>query len=308
MIKTLKRHLHPLGGHIIFWNIALLVLVKVILPHSTFPLATIIEQGPLFNSREVVTLTNEIRVENNLPALKSDFKLDLAASEKLNDMIRNNYFAHTSPAGVTPWFWIKKSNYTYSVAGENLAVGFFTAQDTVDAWFKSSSHRANLLSSRYKDIGIAVGRGQINGHNGIVVVQMFGLPSGQTVAVANPSPTVPAQPALALAPPQVSSQVAAAETQSDITPQSVSTDETIKPVKRIIPIASDVGQEINNVISSANSAFMIYSFALAIFTIMSFFLFNQNRRMALKSLVHVNIFLLSVVLSSAEVFVKASIY
>src|SRR3989344_863967 len=305
MLKTLKKHLHPLGGHILFWNIALLVFVKIILPHSTFPLATILEQSPLFNSREVIALTNEVRNNNNLPALQANFQLDAAANQKLNDMITNNYFAHVSPSGVTPWFWMKKSNYVYNVAGENLAIGFFTAQDTVDAWFKSSSHKANLLNSKYQEIGIAIGKGNINGHEGIVVVQMFGRPA---ILTAQTSPVISSQPSTSVAVIQTAPQVAAAETELESFPQSVSTDEDIKPVNKPLAINNNRGEEISNLVSSTNMTFMFYGFAMAVISIMAVFIFNRTRYMALKSLVHINIFLLAIVISATEVYVNASIF
>ena len=307
MLETIKKHLHPLGGHILFWNIAILVFVKIILPHSTFPLATILEQSPLFNSREVIALTNEVRAENNLPPLQANFQLDSAANQKLNDMITNNYFAHVSPSGVTPWFWIKQSNYVYNVAGENLAIGFFTAQDTVDAWFKSSSHRANLLNTKYQEIGIAVGKGSINGHEGIIVVQMFGRPSAVAVQTL---PTTVAKPSVSVvAVVESAPQVAAAKTEPESIAQPVSTDENIKPVRKPIVINSDKGVEISNLVSSTNMAFLFYSFAMVITSIIAMFLFNnRSRHMVLKSLVHVSIFLLAILISASEVYVRASIF
>ena len=305
MINTIKKHLHPLGGYILFWNIALLVFVKIILPHSTFPLATILEQAPLFNSREVISITNEVRANNNLTPLKASFQLDSAANAKLNDMVKNNYFAHVSPSGVTPWFWIKKSNYTYGVAGENLAIGFFTAKDTVNAWFNSPSHRANLLNTKYQDIGIAVGKANINGREGIVVVQMFGLPTKTgPVAVNQPTQTAIAQlPSITPA----SQAVAAAESTSEPV-KAVSTDESVMPVRKPIMVSSSKGIEISNLVSSTNLAFVFYSFAMALISVMAIFLFGRSRHMALKSLVHINIFLLGIIVSAADVYINASIF
>ena len=52
---------------------------------------------------------------------KSDM-LQEAAEKKAQDMIENNYFAHTSPQGKTPWHWVEESGYDYRYAGENLAI------------------------------------------------------------------------------------------------------------------------------------------------------------------------------------------
>jgi len=312
MANILKKHLHPLGGHILFWNLALLIFIKVILPQSVFPLATIVEQSPLFNSRGVVAQTNEARVQNGLPPLTPSYQLDAAASGKLEDMIANSYFAHVSPAGVTPWFWIKKVNYTYSVAGENLAIGFFTAKDTVDAWFKSSSHRANMLSPRYKDIGIAVGKSRIDGNDGIIVVQMFGrlnavaIQSDQSIPTKSPVPVA----TLVQLKPQT---VAAAETQVQPTAEehAISTDIEIKPVAKPFPMANNSGLEINSMISSTNMVYSFYSFAMALISIGAFFLLKRRSNhpmMALRSLVSMNLFLLSLAIPATEVYIRSAIF
>ncbi|MBP9760108.1 MAG: hypothetical protein KBD24_01940, partial [Candidatus Pacebacteria bacterium] len=61
--------------------------------------------------------------------------------------------------------------------GENLALGDFTSnKGVVDAWMKSPGHRANILASKFTEIGIATGKGMHKGRNVWLVVQAFGLP------------------------------------------------------------------------------------------------------------------------------------
>jgi Fe2+ or Zn2+ uptake regulation protein len=108
--------------------------------------------------------------------------LDKIAADKLEDMVENNYFAHTSPKGINPWFWFEKNKYDYKYAGENLAINFMRVEDQHEAWMKSPTHKKNILNSNYKEIGIAVGAGEINGQMGIITVQEFGtLASGAGV-------------------------------------------------------------------------------------------------------------------------------
>ncbi|MEO7617219.1 MAG: CAP domain-containing protein, partial [Candidatus Saccharibacteria bacterium] len=52
------------------------------------------------------SLTNQQRTASGLPALVDDYRLDTAAANKAADMIANNYWAHTSPTGVSPWYWL----------------------------------------------------------------------------------------------------------------------------------------------------------------------------------------------------------
>ena len=89
-------------------------------------------------------------------------------------MFAKGYWAHVSPIGTEPWYFITKSGYKYQHAGENLARDFSNPKDIVDAWMASPTHKQNLLDARYQDIGIAVMDGYINGVETTIVVQMFG--------------------------------------------------------------------------------------------------------------------------------------
>ena len=144
---------------------------------------------------DLVNMLNENRKTLGLNVLVENETLNKAAKLKAEDMIKNNYFSHQSPQGITPWFWFKKAGYTYKYAGENLAVGFVDSETVYNAWFNSSSHRDNLLNKNYTEIGTAVVEGFES--NSIVVVQLFGNPVTKTVAapVNNPpTPVIPQNP------------------------------------------------------------------------------------------------------------------
>jgi len=139
-------------------------------------------QASSITNTETVKLVNEARKSQNLPELAVNEKLAKAAEAKIDDMIKNDYFAHTSPAGITPWAWIEKVGYNYRFAGENLAINFSSAEDQQAAWMKSETHKKNILSSDYKEIGAAVKEGIINGESAMITVQEFGA---QNIYVAN---------------------------------------------------------------------------------------------------------------------------
>lgn len=124
--------------------------------------------------QKIIEITNQKRIEQGLPALKEDSVLDKAALSKGADMISRNYWAHNAPDGTTPWHFFETAGYSYRYAGENLARDFSDPGDVVDAWIASPSHKENLFSSRYEEIGVAVVEGNLRGHNTILVVQMFG--------------------------------------------------------------------------------------------------------------------------------------
>ncbi|MDP3940834.1 MAG: CAP domain-containing protein [bacterium] len=159
---------------------------------------------------ELLSLTNKKREENGLPPVQLDPVLSEAASQKAADMFAGNYWAHNSPNGTTPWVFIKSSGYDYLYAGENLARGFSTSSDVINAWMQSPGHRENMLSPNYKDIGFAVVPGTLTGDETMLVVEMFGkrregasdiadargndltqqVPQAEQVAISKQSPLV----------------------------------------------------------------------------------------------------------------------
>src|SRR3990167_5411836 len=108
---------------------------------------------------EVIRLTNEKRAQNGLPPLVQNSTLSAAAQAKGADMINKDYWAHVSPNGTQPWKFFMDFGYRYRYAGENLARDFSNASSAVDAWMASPSHRGNMLSAKYKEIGIGVVEG-----------------------------------------------------------------------------------------------------------------------------------------------------
>jgi len=125
----------------------------------------------------LVTLTNQNRVNSNVPELKVSPILEKAAQMKADDMATRSYFAHNTPEGRTPWYWFEKAGYKYVYAGENLAVNFEESADVETAWMKSKGHFLNIMNPKFKEIGIATSTGIYKGKQAIFVVQMFGAPS-----------------------------------------------------------------------------------------------------------------------------------
>jgi uncharacterized protein YkwD len=105
----------------------------------------------------IFTLVNEERQKAGLKPLVRDPRLDQSAMLKAKDMLDKDYFAHTSPTKVSPWYWIKKEKYfPYCVTGENLAIDYITDEDVVSGWMASKEHKENILWRGYVDTGVAV--------------------------------------------------------------------------------------------------------------------------------------------------------
>ncbi len=157
-------------------------LISVLILTLGLSLSAIPALASQITPNSVLKLINQERAKQGLSVLKENSQLMKVAHDKLNDMIKNNYFAHTSPQGVTPWSWYEKDGYNYQYAGENLAINFLTAENQNKAWMKSPDHRKNILNPHYLETGIAVGVGEIDGQSSIITVEEFGSLIG---AVAN---------------------------------------------------------------------------------------------------------------------------
>ena len=158
-----------------------LFIAVYLLNQSILKSISIIKPGVLGYSSEitiekVLQQTNQQRQANNLPPLLFNSNLSQSARLKAEDMFNNDYWAHDSPTGSSPWDFIKTTGYQYSVAGENLAKDFYDTSSMVKAWMSSSTHRDNIVHSKYKETGIAVVDGVLGGIKTTLVVQHFGTP------------------------------------------------------------------------------------------------------------------------------------
>ncbi len=122
----------------------------------------------------LIELTNTRREEKKLEVLRVSPVLTEAARMKAEDMAEKGYFAHTSPEGITPWYWFDVVGYNYYYAGENLAVNFTNAYQVDEAWMESPKHKENIVNEHFEEIGIATATGEYKGSEAIFVVQLFG--------------------------------------------------------------------------------------------------------------------------------------
>jgi uncharacterized protein YkwD len=123
----------------------------------------------------VLQAMNAYRAEHGLSPLQFDSRLQKAADDRMKDMEEQEYWAHESPDGRSPFTWLRTENYDFEFAGENLACGFETNEVLVQSWMESPGHRDNILSPFYADCGIAIIDGSTKGRAaGKSVVVMFG--------------------------------------------------------------------------------------------------------------------------------------
>jgi len=179
------RILHPSGIS--------LVIIALILIESSLSIFAKIRPDILgfatdISVQRLLEITNQKRAENGLTSLTLNDQLNQAAAGKASDMFGNNYWAHVSPAGKTPWDFILGAGYRYVYAGENLAKDFQDAGGVVDAWMNSPTHKENLLQPKYQEVGFAVVNGRLEGEETTLVVQMFGTREPGSAPLTNNPP------------------------------------------------------------------------------------------------------------------------
>ncbi len=131
--------------------------------------------SPIKNDK-ILALVSEERSKSGLPNLKISAKLSEAADLKAVDMLKTNYFAHTSPIGRDIAYWLSKTGYKYGEAGENLSIDFYSEEGAVKAWMNSQGHRANILNKNFTETGVASAAGRLFGRDTVVIVQFFAAP------------------------------------------------------------------------------------------------------------------------------------
>ena len=89
---------------------AYLVQTSLLFPKTNF-LAAVLPAA-------LVSLTNTDRASENLAPVTEDPTLDQAAQNVANDMASKGYFAHVSPSGQSPWYWLQQIGYNYQFAAK----------------------------------------------------------------------------------------------------------------------------------------------------------------------------------------------
>lgn len=109
--------------------------------------------------QETAEAINSQRADYGLEPLSISATLSVQARVKARDMQTGGYFSHTSPTYGSPFAMMQALGVSYQSAAENIAMGYRSADAVVRAWMNSPSHRANLLSDRYTEMGVGYSGG-----------------------------------------------------------------------------------------------------------------------------------------------------
>jgi len=115
------------------------------------------------SARTTVCLLNRERRAHGLGKLRLNRRLSAAAKRHTRDMVRRRYFDHVSRGGRDVVDRLRNSGYISRAAswvvGENLAWGSGsrgTPRAIVRSWMHSPGHRRNILTPRFREIGIGI--------------------------------------------------------------------------------------------------------------------------------------------------------
>ena len=114
---------------------------------------------------EMINLINARRAENGLYPVTYDYELSVAASVRAVEMNYTGIFEHARqcPEGYTDLNQCRTWSSVYNdlgisrrYAAENIAYGFTTIAGSMNGFMNSDSHRANILSTQPKYVGVGV--------------------------------------------------------------------------------------------------------------------------------------------------------
>ena len=160
------------NGHARRYSLAALAALAVLVPAAVPATASAgcknADAHPAQVSNRVVKratfcLLNNQRTSRGRRALERNRRLAQAARSHALDMVQRDYFSHTTPSGTSFVERILKQDYVDPgegwTLGENLAWGSYqlaTPRSIVRSWMRSPGHRANILNTRFREIGIGV--------------------------------------------------------------------------------------------------------------------------------------------------------
>ncbi len=103
---------------------------------------------------------NKARLDNGCPPYGWSDLLAAAAQRHANDLAVHRLASHTGSDGSTPRQRIAEAGYAAwgngAVVGENFWTGYGSIQDALEWFMGDPPHRENILSIRYREIGIGV--------------------------------------------------------------------------------------------------------------------------------------------------------
>jgi uncharacterized protein YkwD len=156
------------------WAAIVVVLVSAAACAAAAPAA---HAGTAANERELLELINDARVQRGLARLTLQPALDAAAGAHSREMIRRQYFAHSSASGASCATRLAGAGYRrsgWATWGVSEVLGWGrgtrdTPQAVLRGWLGSPVHRPIILGARWRDVGVGCVRGTYQGRTGALM-------------------------------------------------------------------------------------------------------------------------------------------
>ena len=107
----------------------------------------------------VICLVDRERAARHLPPLHQSRALDRSAQRWTRTMVQDDVFSHGANFATR----ITQAGVSWADAGENIATGFATPRDVVDAWLASPGHCRNILDPDFRLVGVGVDSRPVRG-------------------------------------------------------------------------------------------------------------------------------------------------
>jgi uncharacterized protein YkwD len=135
---------------------------------------------------QILGQMNAVRAQHGLGRLRLSARLNAAAAAHSVQMGRRGYFSHNSADGSAFWKRVQRfyrsGGYRFWAVGENLLWSSpgVDAGRAIQMWMNSPPHRENLLSARWREVGLSAvhvsnARGVFGGHEVTIVTADFGV-------------------------------------------------------------------------------------------------------------------------------------
>jgi uncharacterized protein YkwD len=139
------------------------------------PSSNILGSSASLTAADITSFVNLVREQHGLNPLIFNQELSTAATAKAQAILNTQTFSHTPP-GFEPWEFLDNTGYRYAKAGENLATNFFTSEQVVKGWLRSTTHRENLLNPEYTQTGVGIAFSSNPDDSTVIIVQYNALP------------------------------------------------------------------------------------------------------------------------------------
>lgn len=143
------------------------------------------EQSASAVRERLYTLINEERARAGLGRLERDPRLEEIARRHSLDMAGNNFTGHISPTTGGPDDRLRAAGIQFAYFGENVGLGYTSAEDIHGGFMDSPGHRKILLDPRYTHYGVGVETRGSGPNKAFLVTELFIKPGQDLTATSS---------------------------------------------------------------------------------------------------------------------------